>query len=80
MAEKIRLVLVAKRKHLLSRQYLEANDEEKTLVEWVQLQESYRMPVEGISDDFKLKVAKTLINMYGDKILIQMYKDDPDLS
>ena len=80
MAEKIRLVLVAKRKHILSRQYLEENDDEATLIEWVQLQDSYRMPVDGISDDFKIKVAKTLINMYGDKILIQMYKDDPDLS
>lgn len=38
------------------------------------------MPLDGISDEFKLKIAKTLINMYGDKILQAMYRDDPDLS
>ena len=71
---------MAKRKHLLSRQYLETSDEEATLVEWVQLQDSFRMPLDGISDEFKLKIAKTLINLYGDKILQAMYRDDPDLS
>ena len=79
-AEKIRLVLVAKRKNLLNRQYLDENDDEATLIEWVQLQDSYRMPVDGISDEFKIKLAKTLINMYGDKTLIQFYRDDPNLS
>ena len=65
---------------MLSRQYLETNEDEATLVEWVQLQDSFRMPLDGISDEFKLKIAKTLINMYGDKILQAMYRDDPDLS
>ena len=38
------------------------------------------MPVDGISDEFKIKLAKTLISMYGDKTLIQFYRDDPNLS
>ena len=80
LVEKIRLVLVAKRKNLVSRRYLETSEDESTLVEWVQLQDSYGMPLDGISDEFKLKIAKTLINLYGDKILREMYSDDVDLS
>lgn len=75
VTEKIRLVLVAKRRNILSRQYLEASEAEKTLVEWVQLQKSYRMPLDGINDEFKLKIAKTLIDMFGDKILVEMYRE-----
>ena len=37
MAEKIRLLLVAKRKDLVGRQYLEQDEEETTLIEWVML-------------------------------------------
>ena len=80
LAEKIRLVLIAKRKNLLSRRYLETSEDESTLVEWVQLQDSYGMPLDGISDEFKIKIAKTLINLYGDKILREMYSDDDNLS
>ena len=31
-------------------------------------------------NEFKMKVAKTLINMYGDKILSEMYMQDENLS
>ena len=35
MSEKLRLLLVAKRKDLLSRKYLETDEDESTLVEWI---------------------------------------------
>ena len=54
MSEKIRLVLVAKKKDLLSRKYLSGDEDESTLIEWVHLQESFRMPVDGLSDEFKI--------------------------
>lgn len=48
----------------------EASDPDwQMLREWVNQQNSYRLPVDSLSDDFKIKMAKTLIRRFGDKIL-----------
>lgn len=52
----------------------------QTLQDWVKLQNSFRLPVDGISDDFKMKVARALIRMFGDKILIDLYFKESNMS
>lgn len=73
MAEKIRQVLAFKRDDIVRADFDSSQSEMQTLKEWVKVQKSLRMPVDGISDEFKLKVAKSLIRMFGDKILIELY-------
>lgn len=80
MSEKIRLLLVAKRKDLLSRKYLETDEDECTLVEWISMQESFRLPIDSIGDEFKIKVARTIIQLYGCKILNLMYNEDDSMT
>jgi len=69
MAEKMRQVLSAKRESIVSRKIFEGNDGEKSLIEWVKMQNSYRLPVDGIPDAHKIKNARTLVEMYGDPVL-----------
>ena len=66
---KIRLVLVAKREELTERTFRAKTEDERTLVEWVLIQEQYRLPLDEVDDLFKLKIANTLIEMYGDEIM-----------
>ncbi len=67
MAEKIRLVLVAKREKLLQRRAFTAD--ETVLLEWLRVQKSYRLYIDQIPDDLKIRMAKQLVLMFGDKLL-----------
>ena len=80
MAEKIRLVLVAKREKLLAREFQAGSEDERILMNWVKMQNSYNLPIDGIPDEFKIKVAETLAKMYGDPVLNKMYLSDDSLS
>lgn len=77
MAEKIRLVLVAKREKLLQRKGFTAD--ETVLLEWLRVQKSYRLPVDHIPDELKIRMAKQLVLMFGDPLLKYQYEEDESL-
>ena len=49
--------------------------DEKTLIDWVREQEMFSMPLDDLDDEYILKIAETLIKMYGDEILLNYYKE-----
>ena len=85
--EKIRLILVAKRENLLG---MSLEDEDGNIAEsdkdvlelqgWVQRQVSFRLSLEHESEEFCLAAAKTLIKVYGDEILAELYAENQSLS
>ena len=81
MAEKIRRILVAKREDL-SKKSFDSQDSQDDLAvkEWVQRQSSFRLSIDAVDNEFKLKIAKTLVKKFGDKILSDLYKRDSKLT
>ena len=71
------MVLVAKREELTDRTFKAKNEDERTLVEWVLMQEQFRLPLDEVDDLFKLKIANTLIEMYGDPIIKELHMHEP---
>lgn len=74
---KLREVLVAKRTKLLERKSHDNSPEEQMLVDWVASQVSHDLPLTGVADDIQLQMAKTLVSLYGDPVLVRMYSEDP---
>ena len=54
--------------------------DEISLKEWLSNQTTFRLSIESETEDSRLKIARTLIKLYGDKILFEMYSDDETLS
>jgi hypothetical protein len=78
MSEKIRLVLVAKRDKLMSMKGFTAD--EAVLLEWLKMQKSYRLHVNHIEDELKTRMAKTLVEMFGEPHLKAIYDEDESLT
>ena len=76
MTEKIRQLLVAKKDHLLTKTDLAGDPDARALVEWVEMQTAFRLPLDGVANDFKARMARTLVNLFGDPILYEFYKSD----
>ena len=69
-----------KRESLCSPEYQKGTDSERKLIEWANLQDSYLMSIEEISEHFKLEIATTLAEMYGDPILNKQIKQNSNYS
>ena len=83
MSEKIRIIIVAKRKDLTIRLATREDDNinEFYLREWLDRQTSFRLDeFHDCELNFKTTAANTLIKLYGDPILMSMYKEDNKLS
>ena len=66
-------------KKILDPEY-DSDDDEAILREWIRKQTSHRLDLDGVSDEDKIKFAKSLIDLYGDKLYYQIYKKDESLS
>lgn len=51
------------------------SEDERILIDWVREQEMFTMPLDDVSDEYKVKIAETLVAMYGEKVLKEYYDE-----
>ena len=78
--EKVRQILFSKREEICLKPSDSCSDEENFLIHWVKQHHDYRLPFTTEEDEIKLKMAKTLVAMYGDKVLTKMYQSNEELN